>query len=47
VLDPAGEPVPGVYAAGDIVADQRNLIATAFGLGQNAGLAASDLMREW
>ena len=47
VLDPEGEPVPGVFAAGDIVADQRNLIATAFGLGQNAGLAASDLMREW
>jgi thioredoxin reductase len=47
VLDGAGEPVPGIFAAGDIVADQRNLIATAFGLGQNAGLAASDLMRRW
>ena len=47
VLDEAGEPVPGLFAAGDIVAGQRNLIATAFGLGQNAGLAASDLMREW
>ncbi|HEX2325763.1 MAG TPA: NAD(P)/FAD-dependent oxidoreductase [Chloroflexota bacterium] len=47
VLDEAGEPVPGLFAAGDIVAGQRNLIATAFGLGQNAGLAASDLMRDW
>ena len=47
VIDPEGEPVPGLFAAGDIIADQRNLIATAFGLGQNAGLAASDLMREW
>jgi thioredoxin reductase len=47
VLDPEGTPVPGLFAAGDIVAGQRNLIATAFGLGQNAGLAASDLMREW
>ncbi|HEX2186354.1 MAG TPA: FAD-dependent oxidoreductase, partial [Chloroflexota bacterium] len=47
VLDEAGTPVPGLFAAGDIVAGQRNLIATAFGLGQNAGLSASDLMREW
>jgi thioredoxin reductase len=47
VLDPAGTPVAGLFAAGDIVAGQRNLIATAFGLGQNAGLAASDLLREW
>jgi thioredoxin reductase len=47
VLDPGGTPIPGLFAAGDIVAGQRNLIATAFGLGQNAGLAASDLMREW
>lgn len=47
VLDELGQSVPGLFAAGDIVADQRNLIATAFGLGQNAGLAASDLMREW
>ena len=47
VLEPDGTPVPGLFAAGDIVAGQRNLIATAFGLGQNAGLAASDLMREW
>ncbi|HEX2036309.1 MAG TPA: NAD(P)/FAD-dependent oxidoreductase [Chloroflexota bacterium] len=47
VLDEGGTPVPGLFAAGDIVAGQRNLIATAFGLGQNAGLSASDLMREW
>lgn len=47
VLGPDGSPVPGLFAAGDVVAGQRNLIATALGLGQNAGLAASDLMREW
>ena len=47
VLGPDGEPVPGLFAAGDIVSGQRNLIATAFGLGQNAGLSAADLMREW
>jgi thioredoxin reductase len=47
MLDALGEPVPGLFAAGDIVAGQRNLIATAFGLGQNAGLAASDVMRQW
>jgi thioredoxin reductase len=47
VLDHDREPIPGLFAAGDIVAGQRNLIATAFGLGQNAGLGASDLLREW
>jgi thioredoxin reductase len=47
VLDPDDRPVPGLYAAGDIVADQRNLIATAFALGQNAALAASDSLRDW
>lgn len=47
VLDPQGNPVPGLYAAGDIVSGERNQIATAFGLGQNAGLAASDSLREW
>ncbi|MBI3970390.1 MAG: NAD(P)/FAD-dependent oxidoreductase [Chloroflexi bacterium] len=47
VLDTKGEPVPGLFAAGDIVAGQRNLIATAFALGQNAGLSASDVLREW
>ncbi|MGH2351242.1 MAG: NAD(P)/FAD-dependent oxidoreductase [Chloroflexota bacterium] len=46
-LDESGAPLPGLFAAGDIVAGQRNLIATAFALGQNAGLAASDLMRDW
>ena len=47
VLDTAGNPVPGLYAAGDIVAGKRNLIATAFALGQNAGLSASDSLRKW
>ena len=47
ILDPEDCPVPNLYAAGDIVADQRNLIATAFALGQNAALAASDSLREW
>ena len=47
VLDRDGVPLPGLFAAGDIVAGQRKLIATAFGLGQNAGLAASDHLREW
>ena len=47
VLDPDDSPVPNLYAAGDIVADQRNLIATAFALGQNAALAASDSLRTW
>jgi len=47
VLGTDGNAVPGLFAAGDIVAGQRNLIATAFGLGQNAGLSAADLMREW
>jgi len=47
VLGADGNAVPGLFAAGDIVAGQRNLIATAFGLGQNAGLSAADLMREW
>lgn len=47
VLDQAGKPVPGLFAAGDIVAGTRNLIATAMGLGQNAGLSASDSLRKW
>src|SRR5690606_11052781 len=47
VLDSSGEPVPGLFAAGDIVSDERNLIATAFALGQNAGLSASDSLRRW
>lgn len=47
VLTKAGDKVPGLFAAGDIVAGERNLIATAFALGQNAGLSASDSLREW
>ena len=47
VLDERGAPIPGLLAAGDIVAGQRKLIATAFALGQNAGLTASDMMRTW
>ncbi len=47
VLDSQGEPVPGLFAAGDIVAGTRKLIATAFALGQNAGLSASDSLRKW
>ncbi len=47
VIGTDGNAVPGLFAAGDIVAGQRNLIATAFGLGQNAGLSAADLMRDW
>lgn len=45
VLFSDGSPVPGLYAAGDIVAGQRKLIATAFALGQDAGLSASDSLR--
>jgi thioredoxin reductase len=47
VLGQDGEPIPGLFAAGDIVSGEYNLIATAFGLGQNAGLAAADMMRAW
>jgi hypothetical protein len=47
VVDAAGEPVPGLYAAGDLVAGERNLIAASFGMGQNAGLCASDSLRKW
>jgi len=47
VLDTQGNPVPGLFAAGDIVSGTRNLIATAFALGQNAGLSASDSLRKW
>ena len=36
-----------VVSPGDIVSGEYNLIATAFGLGQNAGLAAADMMRAW
>ena len=47
VLDPSGEPIPGMWAAGDIVAGERNLIASAFASGQDAGLEASDSLRRW
>ncbi len=42
-----GTPEPGLYAAGDIVAGQRKLIATAMASGQDAGLGASDSLRRW
>jgi len=47
VLDTSGKPVPGLYAAGDVVSGARKLIASAFGAGQNAGLCASDSLRRW
>ena len=47
VLDTSGEPIPGLWAAGDIVAGERNLIASAFASGQDAGLEASDSLRRW
>jgi thioredoxin reductase len=45
--DSSGKKIPGLFAAGDIVSGERKLIATAFALGQDAGLAASDTLREW
>ena len=47
MLDSQGEPIPGLFAAGDIISGERNLIATAFALGQEAGLSASDSLRRW
>ncbi|MBT3269128.1 NAD(P)/FAD-dependent oxidoreductase [Candidatus Poribacteria bacterium] len=47
VLDATGEPIPGLYAAGDIVAGERKLITAALAMGQNAGLSASDSLRAW
>lgn len=47
MLDSKGDPIPGLYAAGDIISGERNLIATAFALGQEAGLSASDSLRKW
>ena len=47
MLDSSGEPIPGLFAAGDIISGERNLIATAFALGQEAGLSASDSLRHW
>lgn len=47
VLSQSGEPIPGLYAAGDIVAGTRKLIAAALAGGQDAGLSASDSLRRW
>ena len=47
MLDSNGDPIPGLFAAGDIISGERNLIATAFALGQEAGLSASDSLRRW
>lgn len=47
VLDRAGAPIPGLYAAGDVVSGRRKLIATALAAGQDAGLSASDALRRW
>ena len=47
VLDVDGKPIAGIWACGDIVAGERNLIAAAFASGQDAGLEASDSLRRW
>ena len=47
MLDSKGAPIQGLFAAGDIISGERNLIATAFALGQEAGLSASDSLRRW
>lgn len=47
MLDSNGDPIAGLFAAGDIISGERNLIATAFALGQEAGLSASDSLRKW
>ena len=47
VLNVDGQPIPGIWACGDIVAGERNLIAAAFASGQDAGLEASDSLRRW
>ena len=47
MLDGNGNPIPSLFAAGDIISGERNLIATAFALGQEAGLSASDSLRQW
>ena len=47
MLDGTGEKIPGLFAAGDLLSGERNLIATSFALGQDAGLAASDSLRTW
>jgi len=38
---------PGLYAAGDVVAGTRKLIAAAQASGQEAALTASDALRRW
>jgi thioredoxin reductase len=47
LLDTTGHPIPGIWACGDIVAGERNLIAAAFASGQDAALQASDTLRRW
>lgn len=47
LMDGSGNKIDGLFAAGDIVSGERNLIATAFALGQDARLAASDSLRQW
>lgn len=47
VLDAGGQPIAGLYAAGDVVSGTRKLIAAALGGGQEAGLSASDSLRRW
>jgi len=47
MLDSDGSKIPGLFAAGDILSGERNLIATSSALGQDAGLAASDTLRKW
>ncbi len=47
LLDSSGQPLDGLWAAGDIVSGERNLIASAFASGQDAGLEASDSLRRW
>jgi len=47
MLDADGNKIAGLFAAGDILSGERNLIATSFALDQDAGLAASDALRKW
>ncbi len=47
VIAADGTVIEGLWACGDIVAGERNLIASAFGSGQDAGLGASDGLRRW
>ena len=45
ILNSRDDPIKGIWACGDIVAGERNLIASAFASGQDAGLEASDSLR--